>query len=64
VILFFAALGVVTGIHNGGVTGWVAALAAAYVSGEQVARLRRLARGLPAGSIFGRLVEPFAKDLQ
>jgi hypothetical protein len=64
VILFFAVLGIVTGIHNGGVTGWLAVLAAAYLSGEQIARLRRLARGLPAGSIVGRLVEPFAKDLR
>ncbi|HEY0590569.1 MAG TPA: hypothetical protein VGF40_02285 [Thermoanaerobaculia bacterium] len=63
VFLFFAALGIVTGVHGGGVTGWVAALAAAYVSGEQIARLRRLGRGLPAGSVFGRAVEPFAREL-
>ncbi len=63
VILFFSVLGIATGIHNGGLSGWLAVLAAAYLSGEQIARLRRLARGLPAGSIVGRVVAPFAGNL-
>ncbi len=63
VILFFSVLGIVTGISNGGPTGWLSVLAACYLGGEQVARLRRLARGLPAGSIFGALVQPFARKL-
>ncbi|HSN69194.1 MAG TPA: hypothetical protein VLV48_08115, partial [Thermoanaerobaculia bacterium] len=63
-ILFFSVLGIVTGISNGGLTGWISVLAAGYCAGEQIARLRRLARGLPAGSIFGIVVEPMAKRLR
>lgn len=63
VILFFSALGVFTGVSNGGPTGWLSAVLAGYLAGEQIARLRRLARGLPAGSIVGRIVEPFAAGL-
>ncbi|HEU5162473.1 MAG TPA: hypothetical protein VFV54_04965, partial [Thermoanaerobaculia bacterium] len=63
-ILFFSLLGVATGISNGGVSGWISVLAASYCAGEQIARLRRLARGLPAGSIFGIVVEPMAKRLR
>ena len=64
VILVFSLLGVATGVHSGGASGWLSVLAAGYCSGEQVARLRRLARGLPAGSIFGVLVQPMAKRLR
>jgi hypothetical protein len=63
VILVFAALGMVTGVLSGGVSGWIAALAAGYCAGEQVARFRRLARGLPSGSIFGVLVRPMTRAL-
>lgn len=63
VILFFAVLGLATGVSNGGPTGWISALVALYVGGEQIARLRRIARGLPAGSVFGLLVQPFARKL-
>lgn len=62
-ILFFSLLGVATGVSNGGVSGWIAALAAGFCSGEQIARLRRLGRGLPAGSIFGVVVGPLARRL-
>lgn len=62
-ILVFSLLGVVTGIRGGGPTGWLAAASGAFLAVEQVARLRRLLRGLPAGSIVGRLVEPMARRL-
>jgi hypothetical protein len=62
-ILFFATLGIVTGVSSGGITGWTAVLAAGYCAAEQIARLRRLGRGLPAGSIFGVLVRPMTKAL-
>ena len=64
VILVFSLLGIVTGIRNGGMSGWISALVAGYFAVEQIARLRRLARGLPAGSIFGVVVAPLAKRLR
>jgi hypothetical protein len=62
-ILFFAVLGMITGATSGGASGWSAVLAAGYCAGEQLARLRRLGRGLPAGSIFGVLVRPMTRAL-
>ncbi|MCA1732598.1 MAG: hypothetical protein LC732_03240 [Acidobacteria bacterium] len=62
-ILLFAILGIVTGVSSGGFTGWTAVLAAGYCAGEQLARLRRLGRGVPAGSIFGTLVRPMTRAL-
>ena len=62
-ILFFAVLGIFTGASRGGFAGWTAVLAAGYCAGEQLARLRRLARGVPAGSIFGVLVRPMTRAL-
>ncbi len=38
-------------------------LAGAALSAEQVSRLRRIARGQPAGSVLGALVRPLAKPL-
>ena len=64
VILVFSLLGIVTGIRNGGMSGWISALVAGYFAVEQIARLRRLARDLPAGSILGVVVGPMAKRLR
>jgi hypothetical protein len=38
-------------------------LAGAALSAEQIGRLRRLARGQPAGSVLGGLVRPLARNL-
>lgn len=38
-------------------------LAGAALSAEQIARLRRIAQGQPAGSVFGALVRPMAETL-
>lgn len=62
-ILTFALLGMITGATSGGASGWTAALAAGTCAGEQLARLRRLGRGVPAGSIFGVLVRPMTRAL-
>jgi hypothetical protein len=38
-------------------------LAGAALSAEQIGRLRRIAQGKPAGSVFGALVRPMAESL-
>ena len=38
-------------------------LAGAALSAEQIARFHRIARGKPAGSVFGALVRPMTRDL-
>jgi hypothetical protein len=47
----------------GGIGDLLWLLASAALSAEQIARLRRIAQGKPAGSVFGALVRPMAETL-
>ena len=47
----------------GGVADFAWLVAGSAISIEQVARLREVARGRPAGSVLGAVVRPLARDL-
>jgi len=48
---------------TGGLGDFLWLLAGAAISAEQIARLREIARGRPAGSVLGALVRPLARNL-
>ena len=48
---------------KGGIGDFLWLLAGSALSAEQIVRLRRIAQGKPAGSVFGALVRPTAESL-
>lgn len=62
-ILAFALLGIASGIVSEEGSSLAALLVAGYLAAEQIVRLITLARGLPAGSVFGVLIRPFARPV-
>lgn len=62
-LLLFALIGIASGATAEGGPSISVLLTAGYLAAEQLVRLLTLARGLPAGSIFGIVIRPLARPL-